>query len=67
MTTNLIDEQTAKCLAIMVDAIELLDYARPDLSIDSKIEFFARYFRHPAAGDFAVELGDMADSILSDH
>jgi hypothetical protein len=67
MTTTLTNEQTSKCLAIMVDAIELLDYARPDLSVDSKIEFFARYFRHPGAGDFAEELGGMADEILSDH
>jgi hypothetical protein len=61
MLTN---DEKAKCVEIMQTALDLIGVTRPDLTTAEKLKFFERYFRHPGAGDFAEELGELSDEIL---
>jgi hypothetical protein len=64
---DLTDEQKAKCLDIMRDALSLLGLVRPHLTMDQKLAFFAGQYRHSAAGDTAEELGELADEFFADQ
>ena len=62
---NLAVEQAKKCLDIMDDAINLLRFARPTLTVDPMLQVIAAQYRHATAGDTAVhELGPFADEII---
>lgn len=61
---ELTKEQKEKCLYIMHDALNLLGAARPELTMDQKIQVIASCYRHPATGETAEELGSYADEMF---
>jgi hypothetical protein len=53
-------EQLEEVKEIFDGMMDLITLARPDYSVDDRINFWHRYFFHPGAGDMEEELKSLS-------